>query len=64
VFDRDLYSTEELAIVMRMGANYVKTEARDGRLVGMDFRGATGYRFHIDDVRRWLESKKARPGSS
>jgi hypothetical protein len=27
----------------------------------MDFGGATGRRFHMDEVRRWAESKKALP---
>jgi excisionase family DNA binding protein len=55
--DLDLYNVPDLCERLNLNRMTILKEVKEGKLVGIELGGATGYRFFKEDVVAWLRTK-------
>ena len=55
--DLDVYNVPELCERLDLNRATILKEIKEGKLIGIELGGATGYRFFKEDIISWLRTK-------
>lgn len=56
VLDKDIYTVQELAVIIGVHTTTILTQIKQGRLKALALGGPAGYRVYKEDVLNWVRS--------